>query len=387
MSDRAGDRSAAGSRTDGGISAWQRLVRSPMALGLAVLCLILPLELDDRYHVQAEDELAASSDGELVRRPPHDVALVLDVSRSMGGTGLEAMQAAVPQLLASVFEGADARDGLRVALIPFSARVNAGAWLADTGWARRPPALNCVEEPGDDPIATTLAPRQLHWSPSLDLPLRGWQQRGDRWIYGEARTDAPCPSPLLPLQASRTAVVAKLSELEAAGTSRPDLALHWGWRVLSPAWQGQPDPPVRKAAEEPSDRNYTPRRSIVLVTDGEVSPSYSPLTLEAARRQFDEACVAARNEGITVFVVALAAPATKMLRTCATSANHFVEVRTLGGLDAAMRYVGTALAGSGSSMLLPKANRSQVASGQQSYLEMGAEGRLISVLGAFLEMR
>ncbi|MEO1017157.1 MAG: vWA domain-containing protein [Pseudomonadota bacterium] len=321
-----------------------------LALLAAAICLTLPANSNDRHGAQAGHPQIAVDTGHPRQYPSaaaddlggHDVALLIDVSRSMAGDRLDAMRQATADLLAHLFNGTDQRPGLRVAVVPFSARVNAGHWLRDAGWAPPHEDLACVEEPNPNPLTLTRQPLNVAWTPSRDLPLTGWRQLGKDWVFGEVRADAPCPEPLLGLQASRALAVNKLAELEAAGTARPDLALHWGWRVLSPDWNGKATNPVHRQTGAASKR-----RTMVMITDGELAPSYSRTTRRDAEAQFAEACVAAGDASIDIVMVAFMAKAQHEthLRRCATGTENFFTAHSINGLQTLMGAVASAILG------------------------------------------
>ncbi len=290
------------------------------------------------HHLLASETRAESlSVGQLEHRelaPPHAIALALDVSRSMTGERLEATQSAAEDFVTTLFASDVADQKLEMALVPYSARVNVGAWLARTGISVDQ-LDGCVEEPLDGMIAHTKTPQAQKWNSSTDIDLVGWHQIGGNWVYGSYRADVPCAAPVQPLSRQSENLVNAIKDLQAGGTARPDLALLWAWRMLDPTWQGVEN----AAAAQPRKR-----RSIVLVSDGQSATSYSRVSQKRVHNHFQELCRVIQGEGIEIYVIAIEAPSSppKMLRRC-TTGDHIVEARSLGQIAASFEKLGVVL--------------------------------------------
>lgn len=99
------------------------------------------------------------------------------------------------------------------------------------------------------------------------------------WHYGKKDTTYPysygpnrgCPTPITPLTSDETAIMDAIDDMQpqgATGTFIP-VGLAWGWHVLSP---GEPF----TEGIGPSDDDYSKTvKAIILLTDGENSPSIS----------------------------------------------------------------------------------------------------------------
>jgi Flp pilus assembly protein TadG len=106
------------------------------------------------------------------------------------------------------------------------------------------------------------------------------------WDYFAYGPNFGCPSPVTPLQQSKTTVLNAISTMQPIGRSgtMANVGLSWGWRVIDPAWRGQWS---GAPANLPLDYD-TPLMSkvVILLTDGanlwsdqgDVAPGRSGIT-------------------------------------------------------------------------------------------------------------
>lgn len=279
---------------------------------------------------------------------PMDVALVLDVTGSMLYVRgkFEGMKQAARDLVQLLFGGEEQAALLRVAVVPFNARVNIGT--DRSGWlASRPPSdwNGCVESRSytildlvsSASLALSDAPPRTG---ALFTPSPSTYSVPSRW--STTRYRFPCPPRLLPLTSQRSRVLTFIDSLAAGGSTRIDMGVRWGWRVLSPRWEGlwgeDPRPPTR------SD----PVRALVIMTDGqnETSSYYDEVDAAAADRNLTALCQLVKAQGYIVYSVTYAYDSRwtdAVVRNCATSPGHYFRAPTAADLQAAFRQIGRQL--------------------------------------------
>lgn len=282
---------------------------------------------------------------------PMELALVLDVTGSMGCCGkIEALRQAATDLVEIVFGGETRSDLLRVAVVPFSARVNIGNhrrdWLVAAERSRSP-WRGCVEARFDPLALTDAPPADGLFVPSEDvLPggratsatqggSHGWKKKKNQQTY-----DPPCPPALLPLEDDKAVIEQAILGLQPTGTTRIDMGARWGWRVLSRRWEGLwGEDPRHPDADEVV-------QAMVIMTDGDnVTQAYDEVDDQGADANLLTICERVKEAGYLVYTVTFQAPAwaDRLMEQCATSSAHFFRTPSAAELQAAFRQIGSEL--------------------------------------------
>lgn len=259
-----------------------------------------------------------------------EVALVLDVTGSMAGSKIAALKRAASDLVHILFGDVGTATDLAVAVVPFSARVNIGtnrsAWTSGSvsGWKGCVEARSVLLALSDAPPSAGLFPK----TPASYTYLSGGKKR---------TTTIPCPVALLPLSNSKSALLAKIDALVATGTTRIDMGLRWGWRVLSESWAG-----LWGTAGRPLPDADASVKAVVLMTDGEnVASVYDEVTAAQADANTLALCTSMKQRDYVIYSIAFQAPpkAQTLLRLCASSPAHYYESPTEEDLKAAFRQI------------------------------------------------
>ena len=244
-----------------------------------------------------------------------ELALVLDVTGSMGGSKIAALKTAANGLLDILYGEHDVVADFWVGVIPFASRVNIEP---NDGWMAGPPdPWNGCGDPRAGAAATDDTPPSGGLFPEYAPTVTGWRP-----------SDYGCPEvAALPLTASKAVVAAKIDELEAFGNTRTDVGMVWGWRALSPQWRGVwPGEPTL-----PLDYNSELMdKVVVIMTDGENTPwlTGDPLTQQETNDQLSAQCTAMKAVGITIYTITFQAPPTlnPLFEACASSPDkHFIS--------------------------------------------------------------
>ena len=176
----------------------------------------------------------------------------------------------------------------------------------------------------------------------------------DQWNARYKTPQFQCPSdasaipPILPLTADLEAVKRAIRSLQAGdGVTNSTLGVAWGHRLLAPAWRE-----IWGGATHPVDQADGVQKALVLLTDGDDNYPDRGTALVTARR--NQACTAAKNNGISVFTIA-AMDARKVgdlaepLRQCSSQADDpagtyvFVNNNTAEELQAAFQQIAAQL--------------------------------------------
>lgn len=266
-----------------------------------------------------------------------ELALVLDGTGSMRGSKLTALKAAARDLVDILFGGETVSESLKVAVVPFSARVNIDeareSWVEDpSGWH------GCVESRAGALALGDAPPSSGRFRSSDDLTAVGWHWEHGRYVFGPYEITPPCPRAILPLTDRKSVIDGMIGELRASGTTRIDMGARWGWRVLSERWQGlwgDPDSPL------PDD--HRDEKAIVIMTDGQnVSDDYDEVSPAEADANVALLCERMKNRGYLVFTITFQAPAAvrPLMRACASDGTAYYDSPTADDLRAAFRQIG-----------------------------------------------
>ncbi|MGI9421301.1 MAG: pilus assembly protein TadG-related protein [Geminicoccaceae bacterium] len=292
-----------------------------------------------------------------------ELAMVLDVTGSMddpdpsGGTKIQALKDASEILLDVIYGENETVKDVSISVVPYNTEVNLGsdrtdlltgfdaAAFGDDGWkgcveARGGTADRDDTPPSDEPFTAFLWPagEGTGYNPSED-------------------PNAYCPdSEVLPLTAEKSVISDHIEDLEAEGFTMTNVGFTWGWRTISPLWQGE-----WGSTELPVDYDHpTVGKAIIFMTDGRAdwAPGYytsygfladerlgtSNETLAEAEvnDRLLESCELAKAEGIEVYTVMfdLDSPTIEAdYRACASSDEHFFDAPNGDALDEAFRDI------------------------------------------------
>lgn len=279
-----------------------------------------------------------------------EVALVLDVTLSMGPADMRALKAGALKLVASLYgDRRDGGDNLRMAVVPFNTGVNVGPNYRN--WLKSPFSqfVGCFKaRPGDMDLGI-VAPRELAF---------GWDR--DRYNFESSEALAStCPDPkVLPLTSDRRQVESAISGLGNAGKglTHVNWGAVWGWRVLAAEWQSLWLPGRSRSV---SAGRSTPQKTMVLMTDGDnfgVDASSSAYYKVARykdddlNRRLSRVCENAKKDGMVIYTIAYGSEVAigssgrairEVLQGCATKADYFFVAPNPEQLEDAFAQVAT----------------------------------------------
>ena len=257
-----------------------------------------------------------------------ELAMVLDITGSMSGQKIADLKLAADDIV-DIMLPAGKPSMNRIALAPYAASVNAGAYAAV---ATDNESLDgCAIERKGSHAYTDEAPDSGRYLEAEKSPPVNWRKY-------------KCPlAEIMPLNSDAAAIKAEIDSLVADGSTAGHIGLGWGWYMVSPLWT-----PIWPTASDPKpydDPNTI--KAIILMTDGEFNTSYhnGPMN-QTSSDQALEICNNIKDPGftkgnLTVYSVAFQSPpaAEATLKACATSPAHYFSASNGTELRAAFQDI------------------------------------------------
>jgi hypothetical protein len=260
-----------------------------------------------------------------------ELVLVLDVSSSMDGSKVAGLRTAGVALIDAIFQGAPTRPETWIGITPFSGRVNVGdyadAWMIGANPNGYSPGSRICTGERSGIYEENAAPPSAASFP---------------YFTG---IDIKCPDPkVVGLTADAAVVRSAIQGLYTGSGTSTQTGMAWGWRMLSPSWQG-----LWGNQNLPKLAADTPGKYAIIMTDGENFPDdagYSYDQDEANARLLRE-CQAMKAEGITIFTVAfdMGSSLTALYQSCASQPSYHYDIQTVNGLVKTFTDLGMTIAG------------------------------------------
>jgi Flp pilus assembly pilin Flp len=310
-----------------------------------------------------------------------EVALALDVTASMSGAKLQALQSVAKGMVSDVYRTQGAAQNVKFSIVPFGQYVNVGTRYRNDAWLDVPPDGRqqiCTKTrpvTGKSGCTTSRVPvmkegqlttyvdsetctsysygPEVETCGQVDYTWNGCVGSRsyplDEMPKADSQSRIPglpnitCSSPLTRLTASKVDLEAAIDGLTATGETFIPAGMLWGWRTLS-----NEAPFADGAGPDPRDPT---RKVLVLMTDGENTRSPSGAThdgvdLKYANATTEKLCVDMKKANISIYTVAFEVSDMKtldVLRACATSDEQFFDAKDTTRLQAAFSKIGDAL--------------------------------------------
>jgi Flp pilus assembly protein TadG len=212
-----------------------------------------------------------------------EVAMVLDNTGSMAGAPMTSLQSAANQLIDLVVSNSQTPFYSKIAVVPYSNAVNAGAYASLVRGvpttAPSPVAAPCVDQAGCTKEKFTAASGGM---PTFNVSNCVSERTGTQaytdasytsapvgWVYPPA--DNPCiGSSIQPLTSNKTTLHNMIASLTSGGSTAGHIGVAWGWYMISPNWGGLFPTGSQGAAYG------TPNtlKVVILMTDGAFNTAY-----------------------------------------------------------------------------------------------------------------
>ena len=261
-----------------------------------------------------------------------EVALVLDNSGSMKGDKMDDLKTATDDLLTVLYGENETVEDLYVSLVPFTGRTNLSGQLEVHPTDPAPTDSNyaCLDI-RDGEFAENDTPPNMrpfdHFSQGPNAPTEDLDEY-KRWV---------CPgAAITPLVMAKQTISNGVAGMNARGCTRYDIGTVWGWRVLSPEWQGvwlNSESNLPLAYEETEME-----KAIIIMTDGRNTPecvedvptSTVPTheQREASEQAFARICADMKAKGIVIYTVTFELDhqrTNNLFRACASGEERYFQ--------------------------------------------------------------
>ncbi len=327
-----------------------------------------------------------------------EVAMMLDVTGSMGGQKIKDLRSAAKNAVEALFGDQNpANPRVRVAIVPYASGVNAGALASDvyaersgasdlppvegspllvarTGMTTLPAYADYVAAvasgfPNPDGCATERKDSDGNPDWSADGPDTKRTNAAGKQYYALVNRDDrltgsglnKCPTAkVIPLTADPAPLLDSIGRFEANGYTGGAIAVQWTYYMLSPQWRAA----VRSASlgDGPRDRDEKKVAKVaILMTDGQFNTAYAGATSnktnaqgDVSRSSAENLCANMKADGIQVFTIGFdldnkgmnateREQAKSVLKNCSTpdagGVRHYFEASTGAELDNAFKEI------------------------------------------------
>lgn len=260
-----------------------------------------------------------------------NLALALDNTGSMAQSGkMAALKTAAHNLLNTLQQAAKQPDDIKVSIIPFATDVNVGTGYKSESW---------VDWEQWDEVNGTCSNTNYKSKSACNSAGKTWTVAShntwngcvwDRDQNYDAQNNAPtaaqatkfrahqasnCPSSMLPLTNSWSALHSKIDAMTPVGNTNVTIGMAWAWQTLS-------DVAPMNAPEPAPDLD----KVIVLLTDGDNTQNRFTNSTSAIDARTEKVCTNAKAANIKVYTVRVIDGNANLLRGCATKPDMFYDV-------------------------------------------------------------
>ena len=258
-------------------------------------------------------DISMASTAKFLPEKDIELAMMLDVTGSMGGSRITDLKVAAKDLVDVLLpEGKTLPNKVRIGLIPYSQGVNAGTYAAA---ATNGASTSC---------ATERSGLQAYTDASyLSAPV------------GNGSSGCPA-STLLPLTDNRASLISKIDGFSTGGYTAGHTGIGWSWYMLSPNWTTLWP---AESAVVPYDDDETVKVAI-LMTDGAFNTVYDYVSSEEggeyvetysswkSRQRARALCEAMKDEDIKIYTIAFEVSswsAKEVMKDCASDDNMYFD--------------------------------------------------------------
>jgi len=241
-----------------------------------------------------------------------ELAMMLDVSGSMGGSRIRDLRDSANDLVDILTENSRNND-VRIGLAPYSTAVFAGPYARRVTDGR---SGRCVYERGGVNAFLETNP--------IDDPLGG-----SRRMHCNR-------SPITPITADTNRLHREINRLSTGGWTAGHLGIAWAWYLISPEWGNIWPADSKPAAYDPKKT----LKAVILMTDGAFNQYYVGANGNS-NEQALELCANIRDKDIRIYTVAFRAPASaaRLLRDCSNNAANSFDASSGDELRAAFKEI------------------------------------------------
>ena len=259
-----------------------------------------------------------------------EVALVLDNSGSMGRNGkMGDLQTSANLLLDILYGGHDTVEDLSVALVPFTGRSNLNGHVQVHPDNPPNPDRVCL-----DPRTT---PHHTDDANPTEAPFNHYSGDPPDNDY-EGRV---CPeAAVVSLEESKSTLSSAINAMQAEGCTRYDVGTVWGWRTISPNWDG-----VWGVDGSPLPyEDLEMEKAIIIMTDGKNTPDCvgDSESRSQTETMFANVCADMKAVGVVIYTITFKlddADTNQLFRDCASGEARYFKSPNSDELEAAFTAI------------------------------------------------
>lgn len=320
-----------------------------------------------------------------------ELVMVLDNTGSMGNPisgvpKLTSLKNAANALVNTLYGSNSTVSDLWIGLVPFSQAVNVGS--SRTSWVNTDSFVwgttswgGCVDAREDNNRDVTDDPPSVarfdkyYWpchtsynawygnnGSKNNCTLNGGTQY--KTLSTSLGPNKSCPQVITPLTASKSTITSAINSMNAEGNTHIGLGAVWGWRMISPRWQGLWGGEMNTNSLPLAYNTPKMNKAVIIMTDGDnvINSSnkgaYGYLsegrlgttTQSTAETRLDSrlstVCTNMKNNNIIVYTISfgsLSSSSQTMLRNCATQSDYYFPSPNNATLAAAFKAIGDSL--------------------------------------------
>jgi len=174
-----------------------------------------------------------------------------------------------------------------------------------------------------------------------------------------------CPQQVTPMTNNKTTLLNAINSMVAQGDTLINLGLVWGWRMLSPRWQGLWGGTMNSNGLPLAYGTPGMNKAIVLLTDGEntvdntahsaywflgdnrLGSTNGTTAVNTLNTRTNNICTSMKNNGIYIYTIALGTDTTPtslaLLQNCATASNYYFNSPSTSTLQNIFSAIGDSL--------------------------------------------
>lgn len=310
-----------------------------------------------------------------------EIALVVDNTASMTGDKLAALRKSAGELVTNAFKSKNAKDYVKIGVVPFAQYVNVGTANRNKPWMSVPndtstqvtscsmqkPIIgksNCRMETytymnDGTPVTYQSEVCDYQYGPESEVcstwtdaktwngcvgsrsyPLNTLDEQYSTPIPGIQNVS--CNSPVLPLTNEEATIRASLDAMTAVGETYVPAGLIWGWRVLSQ------DAPFEEGTAYGAMKDGQPvKKILILMTDGAntisaTQPTHGGNDATAANQLTTEICTNVKAKKIEIYTIAFSVTddtIKNVLKGCASPGHYYFDAADTQELQTAFQNI------------------------------------------------
>ncbi|MBY3151111.1 pilus assembly protein [Rhizobium laguerreae] len=311
-----------------------------------------------------------------------ELALVLDNTGSMAGSGLTALKSASNTLVSTLYGDKAVAENLYVGVVPFSQTVNVGKahtdWLksgslsaldwGSTSWNGCVEAQAVAADDVSDAVPSAKPITPYYWADGTNNDWITVDKHGKKTYDSTLNeTNGPnkyCPAEVTRLTPEKAKVLAAITAMKAVGNTHINVGAVWGWRMLSPKWRelwggdmtthelplDYNTPHMNKAAVIMTDGENTMSSSVYTaygdLSDKKLGTTNATLAVTELNNRLAKVCTEMKNAGIIIYTIAFSSPDTatqNLMRGCASQNAYYFNSPTSAALQTAFKEIGNSL--------------------------------------------